>query len=152
MLKIVAYKCTGGHIGNVNPNDVPNKEKDNNNWWYLHGELKNEIGFDKGVMINCYSEGLSKKTVRWGEIRGGVCTKYSEGDRYALHANGVYEVEVIGINRPCKAFLWTTSEYDVKYDKGTFPYWMQRGLVCFADDIESCRYAISKMKEKSSIL
>lgn len=101
-------------------------------WWYLHGELEDEVGFDKGAFLNleedmveiknCYFNGNDK----YFDV---VCLK-----------EGVYDVEVIGFDKPCVGYFWITNISNIPEC---------RGLVCFKDDKEAVEYAEKKYSEKS---
>jgi hypothetical protein len=134
--------------------EVDNKELDHNSWWYLHGELDDLVGYDKGTFVNCKSEGLSRQTVRWLEIRGNRCTEYKDIERYELYANGIFDVFVEVLNIKARAYLWTTEERMIQYTKpdGTidfFPHWVQRGLVVLPDDKEGNEDAVRAYMKKA---
>lgn len=42
-----------------------NNRKRISNWWYLHGELESEVGYDKGFIVS--HEYLLKKDIIWKE-------------------------------------------------------------------------------------
>lgn len=105
------------------------------NWWYLHGKLEDEIGYDKGVFCNLEDFNLYIKNCYFNgnkEYFDVVCLE-----------DGIYDVEVIGIDKPCVGYFWIT-------DKEHIP--ACRGLVCFKDDKEACEYAEQKYNEKSQYL
>lgn len=105
------------------------------NWWYLHGDLESEIGYDHGVMCNLSDFNLLIKNCY-----------YNGNDAYfdvICLEDGIYDVEVIGIDKPCVGYFWII-------DKEHIP--KCRGLVCFKDDTEACMYAEQKYKEKSQYL
>ena len=113
---------------------VDKEELDNAYFWYLHGSLVDIFHFDKAVMTNCKSMGISKTyTNDNGETINKLCY------------NGGIECEVEGCDKPCIAFLYTRNNIN------GMP-WMQRGLVCIKDDIDACRYANEKMIKKSKLL
>lgn len=110
------------------------EERDNAFFWYLHGKLEQKFNFDKAVIINCNTLGLSKPF------------QYDEDITInKLHLNGVVDCEVEGTDEPCVGYFWVVNEYD---DKN----WQQRGLVCLKSDKEACQYAEKKMNEKARIL
>ena len=153
-LKMIVDDVSWARIKSITKyEDVPEKERDNNNWWYLHGELEAIAGYDKATAINCYSLGISKETLHWSWIRGNeVQEVYDENPYFRMHFNGVIPVEVEGIEEKCIGYFWTTRESEIYYKDKIYPYWEQRGLVCCVDDLESRDYAMKKMKEKSEIL
>ena len=133
--------------------DIPLEERDNNSWWYLHGKLEDFVGFDKATVTNCKSGGFARQTINWTESDGKeIHSVLNENPYFEMYFNGIVKVEIEGIDRPCVGFFYTTSEQELVYKGKTFPYWKQRGLVCFADDIEACEYARSKMTKRDSNL
>lgn len=143
------------HYGKeVDLSNIDKNEIDNNSWWYLDCKLESEVGYDKAVAINCKSLGLSKKTIRWKKIRGNKCTDYVEGDHYEMYFNGIIDVKIRGINKPCVGFFWVTGETEcfLKDTKETFQHWQQRGLVVFADDAVSYIHAYEAYKERTTVL
>lgn len=114
--------------------DALGKDEDTtiSGWWYLHGELESEVGYDKGAFLNleediveiknCYFNGNEKHF-------DVVCLK-----------DGIYDVEVIGFDKPCVGYFWINRDYDIPECKG---------LVCFKDDKEAVEYAEKKYNEKS---
>lgn len=133
--------------------DIDPTERDNNSWWYLHGKLQSLVGFDKAIVTNCKSGKFAKETIYWTEIVGNrVINVASEYPHYQMHFNGEVDVEIEGIDKLCKGFFYVTNEHNIYYKDQEYLYWEQRGLVCFADDIEACKYARKKMNQKSQIL
>lgn len=94
------------------------------NWWYFHGKLQDDIGYDKGLIMNIKPNQLDR--------RNG----YRD-----INLEGEYEVEIIGIEKPCIGFFWIDNS--LKFG---------RGLVCYKDDIEAIKYAKNKMKEREDRL
>ena len=92
-------------------------------YWYLHGELWKDNGYDLALAV------LTPENSKTVEL--------NDKD---LYINGEVDVEVFGCNRLCKGFFYTLPI------KGS---WIQRGLVCYADDKEACKYAYDKMINKS---
>jgi hypothetical protein len=122
--------------------DINRDERDNNSWWYLHGELEDIVCFDKGTMVNCKTLGYSKPTVDWISIYNGVVEEVrSNNPRWCAHINGIIKVKCIGIDEPCLGIFWTTRDRDVEWKGKMYPCWSQRGLVCLASDIEGLQYA-----------
>ena len=93
-------------------------------YWYLHGELEKDNGYDLALAV------LTPEN-----------SKIIELDDKDLYINGEVNVEVFGCNRLCKGFFYTLPI------KGS---WIQRGLVCYADDKEACKYAYDKMISKAN--
>lgn len=130
--------------------DIDLTERDNNSWWYLHGELEKLVGFDKATVTNCKSGGFAKETINWANIDGNEVTSViSEDPCYQMYFNGEVNVEIEGISRPCVGFFYTSSEQPVYYKGKEYLFWEQRGLVCFSDDLNAVEYARSMMKQRS---
>ena len=150
-LKITAYHVDGTlHKSKYNSeNEVPEEEMCHNSWWYLHGELQSEVGYDKAITTNCNSAGYSKETIDWSNISDNVVTEvFKDMTRPVMCVNGEIPVEVEGFNRPCIGFFWTEERPDIIWKSKKYPFWRQRGLVCFADDEEACAYARDLMIRK----
>lgn len=94
--------------------------------WYLHGQLYEDNDYDIGLAV------LNLENSR-----------FLPHGRRDLYVNGEVDVEVLGYDKPCKGFFYTVEGGDS---------WIQRGLVCYADDEEACKYARTKMEAKSSWL
>lgn len=130
---------------------IPLNERDNNSWWYLHGSLESEFGFDKGTAMNSKSAGYSLETVNWREINNHTVTEVRPGQPlliHRMHIDGEVPVEIHGSDKPAVGFFWTEDRGDVEYEGRTYPHWQQRGLVCYADDKEGCEYAREVLHEK----
>jgi len=112
-----------------------NTEWDNNSWWYLHGELVSKVAFDKAIVINATEADVTVPTIRWRRIEGNNCTSYDDIPHREIHLNEITKCNVIGVHGDCLGFFWTTDEKTVNYDKGSFSFWNQRGLVVQRDDI-----------------
>ena len=129
--------------------DIPENERDNNNWWYLHCNLEDYVGYDKATAINCDSIGISKETIYATCIIGNkVESVFHENIHKEMHFTGIIDVEIEGIDKPCIGYFWVTKERDIIWKNKTYPYWKQRGLVCFKDDIDGCKDAYKKYSEQ----
>lgn len=101
-------------------------------WWYLHGELETEVGYDKGAFLNLEEDMVEIKNCYFNGNKQHfdvVCLK-----------DGVYDVEVIGFDRPCVGYFWISNFNKIPECKG---------LVCFKDDTSAVMYARQKYAEKS---
>ena len=118
------------------------EERDNAGLWYLHGSLENMFHFDKAIMTNCKTLGISKPFI-------GASNPFNIEDKdkpiNKLYYNGEIDCEVEGCDKPCIAFLYTRNET-------SDTEWIQRGLVCLKEDEDACNYARNKMKLKSCVL
>lgn len=135
--------------------DVPEEERDNNGWWYLHYKLEDIVGYDKATTSNCKSAGYSRKTIRWSEISGNKVNKVRGNDPenyYNIYINSIVPVEVEGVDKPCVGFFWTTDEHDIYWKDIAYPHWYQRGLVCLMEDINGIEDAYNKFLEKTTVL
>lgn len=135
--------------------DIPEDERDNNSWWYLHGKLEDFCGYDKAITTNCKSCGFSRETVDWSSIRGDNVVKVCNENkltRWEMHLNGIVPVTVEGVDKPCVGYFWTAEEHEVYYKGKAYPHWKQRGLVVFEDDCEAREYAQKQYNEKSEKL
>ena len=133
--------------------DIPMKEKDWNSWWYLHGKLESITHYDKATVTNCLSGGFAKDTINWESIIGDKVEKLADyKPTHMMCFDGIVDVEIEGIDLPCKGYFWTTNYRTVYWKRKPYQIWDQRGLVCLADDEEACEYALSKMKDKSDML
>ena len=132
--------------------EIPVDERDNNSWWYLHGQLESDVHFDKATAVNCKTAGYSRETINWKEICGDTVTKVEKNGSMCIHRmyiNGEVPVEIEGIDKACVGFFWTEDCEDVQWKNKKYPHWNQRGLVCYADDTEACEYAREKMNERA---
>lgn len=93
--------------------------------WYIDGELEKLVGYDIGEILN------------FGELQ---LKKANPSDPIAIYLDGIYEVEVIGIDSPCIGYFWIDNRDE------------QRGLVCLVSDIESRKRADEAMKKRSCVL
>lgn len=133
--------------------EIPKEERDNNGWWYLDGELESYVCNDKAYVTNCQSGGFAIETINWSSISGSqVKTIKDPMIRTEMYFNGIANVEIEGIDKPCIGFFWTSEEQDVFWEGLPYPIWKQRGLVCFADDKLAIEYAKKKYEEKSMFL
>lgn len=117
--------------------DTLDKDKDTiiSGWWYLHGELEDKVGYDKGAFLN-----LEEDMV---EIENCY---FKGNDKYfnvVLLKDGIYDVEVIGFDRPCVGYFWIDRKYNTPEC---------RGLICFKDDTSAVMYARQKYTEKFGYL
>lgn len=101
---------------------------------YLHGQLEEEVGFDCATIVNSGTVGVNTSTVWWSVIQGNTCEEYSDTPVSRMHFNGIARCKVPGGYGDAIGFFRTKDEHLVTYDKGTFPYWKQRGLIVMAND------------------
>lgn len=135
--------------------DIPLNERDNNSHWYLDGKLEEFVRFDKATVTNCFSGGFARQSIRYEKITNGIVESLYNDDEspfYRMYFNGIVDVEIEGIPQPCVGYFYTADERQVTYKGKSYDLWEQRGLVCFKNDIESCKYAYEKMKTRSLYL
>jgi len=98
-------------------------------FWYLHGALQYKFHFDKADMY-----------VDWETYKSDIVeTK----DEKSYLVQGIYDVEVEGYDKPCKAFMWQSDEGGIT---------LLRGLVVDPTDEADLEYAQKKYEEKPFIL
>lgn len=151
-IKIVAESPTNYPII---PDEIKKQINPYNGASYLHGHLEewanNDLFEFYGLPDSCL-----KGTCKWHTASGFYAVNNENKVEYREkpHLNGVYEVEVYGLEVPCIGYFWTTNEREVTL-KGTdvkFPIWQQCGLVCMANDGDANAYARAKMAEKADSL
>lgn len=128
---------------------------DRNSWWYLHGKLEGLCHYDKAVVLNLseFPE-YQGDTLKWTSIIGNIAEVNKFEKNKEMKINDIIPVQVIGIDKPCIGYFWTTDERTItaKCKNGKtkdFQHWCQRGLVCLSEDIEACKYSKKKYQEKS---
>lgn len=111
-------------------------DKDENitisNWWYLHGELEEAVGYDKGAFLNLEEDMIEIKNCYFNGNKRCFDVVYLK--------EGIYDVEVIGFDKPCVGYFWISNFNRIPEC---------RGLVCFKDDKKAIEYAEKKYSEKS---
>lgn len=96
-------------------------------WWYLHGELEEDMGYDKAWFLDIPKE--------------HTVLQYVNKQPYIeTNLNGIFDVEVEGASRPCVGFFWPRLYCNII---------QQRGLVVYRDDIEAMEYATKRYTERS---
>lgn len=88
-------------------------------WWYLHGELCEDMHYDKAWFLDIPKE--------YTVLQYIDKTPIIETNLY-----GIFKCHVEGSNRPCVGYFWPVLT-------GTII--QQRGLVVYADDKEAIQYA-----------
>lgn len=106
-------------------------------WWYLHGMLEDDMGFDKAIM-------LDNNYLKYLEFTDKDINK-----QYKLYylPDNIYKIKVLQTDKPCTGFFWTTFE-KFRNVEGIVPY--MHGLVCYSDDQKACEYAFKKYNEKAT--
>lgn len=99
------------------------------NFWYLHGVLQDTFHYDKAFMY-----------VDWETFKSNIVEDH---DVYSYLATGIYDVEVEGYGKPCKAFMWQSEEGGML---------LLRGVVVDPTVKEDLEYAQKKYEEKPYML
>lgn len=135
-------------------NTVPMDERDNNSGWYLHGKLESDVQYDKATVINCKTAGYSRETINWKSIFGTRVSEIFEKKPliHKMYLNGEVPVTIENVPKKCVGFFWTEDYGNIIWEGREYPYWHQRGLVCYADDTEACAYARQAMNERSVMI
>ena len=100
------------------------------NFWYLHGVLEDKFNFDTALMyvdLETYESDI---------------VEMKDGKSYLVQ--GIYDVEVEGYDKLCKAFMWQSGD-----DEGIT---LLRGLVVDPTVKEDLEYAQKQYEEKPFIL
>ena len=106
----------------LEPIDAPN-------FWYLHGALQHKFIFDKADMY-----------VDWETYKSNIIEVKNEKN-YLVP--GIYDVEIEGYDKPCKAFMWQTEDGGIT---------LLRGLVVDPTIKKDLEDAQKKYEEKSTML
>ena len=87
---------------------------DRNSWWYLHGELEDLCHYDKAVVLNLseFPE-YQGDTLKWTSIIGNIAEMNKFEKNKQMKINDIIPVQVIGIDKPCIGYFWTTDERTV---------------------------------------
>lgn len=135
MIEICAMDSLGNPVGiDKFPECVPSS-----NFWYLHGQLEADVGFDLALFTS------NNKELLYDYFTIKEDNKIIKRKGFYYLPEGIYDVKVIGFNKPCKGYFWTQffNSHETHF---------QRGLVVYADDKEANNYAYERFQEKSKIL
>ena len=97
------------------------------NFFYLHGELEQDLGYDKCEIMNL------------GDLDVIYHPETHKDTTIITIPDGIYNVKIVDINKPCIGYFWNVNN-------------QQRGLICYKTDFEACKYAIEKFNEKSECI
>jgi hypothetical protein len=85
---IILAQCMGGTFYGKSEKEseilyqaLSEEVKSSGSWWYLHGDLEDIVGYDKGLILNPEDFGP-----------------------------GIFEVEVEGISDPCIGYFWNAMD------------------------------------------
>ena len=98
------------------------------NFFYLHGELEQDLGYDKCEIMN-----LGDLDIKYNKLVD------REDTSMITIPDGIYNVKVVGIDKPCIGYFWNSDNY-------------QRGIICYKTDFEACKYAMNRFNEKAEWL
>ena len=104
----------------LEPIDAPN-------FWYLHGVLEDKFNFDTALMY-----------VDWDTYKSNI-VEVKDEKNYLVQ--GIYDVEVEGYDKPCKAFMWQSEDGE-----------LLRGLVVDPTIEKDLEDAQKKYEEKAFML
>ena len=110
-------------------------------YYKFHGKIR-ELGIDQGFAPNCEDFGCVEYELDCEWIEHGEVQSVHWGfKRRAMRLNGIVDVEVEGVSKPCKGYFWT-KEAVVSFEGKRYPIWEQHGLVVYADDVEGNKDAL----------
>ena len=134
---------------------------DHSSGWYLHGKLEDLCHYDLATIYNMsdFPENI-KTTLRYKTMINDKTTVEELNYFGKSYLQGVYPVEVYGVQEECVGYFWITDERECKAsvipgnsgDPRGFINWMQRGLVCLKSDKEATEYAEKCYAENRSHL
>lgn len=119
-IKVIPINRIGDSAYNDNPNIILF------NFFYFHGKLADDIGYDKCEIMNIEDLDIQ------------VHEKYEDISIITI-PDGIYDVEVEGIDHPCIGYFWNV-------------YNFQRGLICYKTDFEACKDATDKFNKKTELI
>lgn len=99
---------------------------------FLHGELETIVGYDQIEILNPSDFDIQEdhRII----LADPVVTLYW------LKETGIFDCKVIGVDKPCVAYIWATGNY-IDYC---------RGFICLKSDKEAIQYAEKNYNEKFS--
>jgi hypothetical protein len=152
-LKITAFLADGKTLYKSrypSADDVPDRE-----WfpgyWRFYGSIR-ELGIDQGFATNCEALGVAADKLDYESIENGEVTSiHSQYKRREMNFDGIVDVEVEGVQKPCKGYFWTESR-TVRYGGKVFPMWDQHGLIVYADNEKDNAEASARRKEARRVI
>ena len=96
-------------------------------FFYLHGELEQDLGYDKCEIMN-----LGDLDVQYHPLTDSDTTIITIPD-------GIYDVKVVDIDKPCIGYFWNINN-------------QQRGLICYKTDFEACENSMNSFIERAKWL
>ena len=123
-------------LSHTDPEDV-GQTKRISNWWYLHGKLEEDVGYDKALMLDN------------DQLKSLKYTDKDNSKEYEIYylPDGIYDVMVD--DKPCNGYFWTIFSACKNID-GIVPN--MHGLVCYKDDEKSNKYAYRKYNERTEYI
>lgn len=110
--------------------------------WYLHGDLQEDVGYDLATFVDLSDE-LTRTVPEFTSIYGDDVSYTGEYIRVP-YLNGVFRVNVLGIDKPCIGIFWTLVYDTYECNGQTWEHYRQSGLVCYECDVDAVMYALSK--------
>lgn len=96
--------------------------------YYMHGKLEEHCGYDICDIVN------------WDELEYDTVNLLGRPKPYAVLEPGIYDVKVLGVDKPCVGYFWRRHSNTINN---------QRGLICFKGDKEAVKYAEECYREQS---
>lgn len=113
--------------------------------WYLHGQLENDVQYDLADFYTVPDE-LTRVVPHFTCIQNNQVT-YTGKMIKVPHINGVYRVNVLGIDKPCVGIFWTPVYGEYEYNGMPWEHYRQSGLICYESDWEAIAHAACKEGE-----
>lgn len=101
-----------------------------NDFSYLHGDLEYDLDYDQFEVTDTNSIAIDTETI-------------DNRTDFIISYEGKIEVRCENVNRPCVGYFWKVKEGKI---------FVQRGLICYADDADANAYAEHCMNEKATHL
>lgn len=120
-----------------------------NDCWYLHGKIQKYTGgYDLGYFVNVPQE-FVEDIPNWRSYCGGQ-VNYEDGIKHYTHLNGIFRVNVLGIDKPCIGVFYTLLNLPTWFihDDQVWRMTDQRGYVCLEEDTEALEYALNHWKDR----
>lgn len=109
--------------------------------WYLHGDLLEDVRYDLATFVDLPDE-LTRTIPGFTSIYGNNVSYTGKYERVP-HLNGVFRVNVLGIDKPCIGIFWTLVRGKYKYNGQTWEHYRQSGLICYECDVDAIMYTAS---------
>lgn len=105
-------------------------------WAYFHGQLYHDLG--------CDLEGHDQVDLKYCPVEYCKIAELKEGPVLMMNITGCIPVDVHGIEKPCIGFFWPVHIHTNHY--------VERGLICYANDTEAIMFARDKLAKRARML